>query len=541
MIVRILLLFIALFTFDAQAQAIKESYAFAVLGEPRYAFNFNHFDYVNPAAPKGGQITLSALGTFDNFNRYALRGNPGARTEQLYDTLFTTSDDEPGSYYPLIAESARYADDYSWVEVAINPRARFHDGSPITARDVEFTFQKFMTEGVPQFRLVYKGTTVKAIAPLTVRIELAKPGKEDMLSLFSLPVFPEKYWKDHKLSDPLATPPLASGPYRITSWKMGQNIVYSRVKDYWAANLPVNRGRWNFDTIRYDYYLDDNVAFEAFKAGAFDFEWMNKALFYNAWSRTNSYFQNTEYAARNYPDAAELVLLAPMKKDLPPEVFTQIYQPPVSKGDGYDRDNLLKADKLLNEAGWVLKGQQRVNVTTGQPLSFELLLPASSNSQWVLPFQHSLQRLGINMDIRKVDNSQITNRMRSRDYDMMPRVWRAMPWPSSDLQISWSSEYINSTYNAPGVQSPVIDSLINQIIAAQGNKEKLLPLGRALDRVLTWNYYMLPMWYMAEDRLAWWDKFSQPAVRPVYSLGIDTWWYDVNKATKLPSARQQGE
>lgn len=177
MIVRILLLFIALFTFGAQAQAIKESYAFAVLGEPRYAFNFNHFDYVNPAAPKGGQITLSALGTFDNFNRYALRGNPGARTEQLYDTLFTTSDDEPGSYYPLIAESARYADDYSWVEVAINPLARFHDGSPITARDVEFTFQKFMTEGVPQFRLVYKGTTVKAIAPLTVRIELAKPGR----------------------------------------------------------------------------------------------------------------------------------------------------------------------------------------------------------------------------------------------------------------------------------------------------------------------------------------------------------------------------
>lgn len=228
MIVRILLLFIALFTFGAQAQAIKESYAFAVLGEPRYAFNFNHFDYVNPAAPKGGQITLSALGTFDNFNRYALRGNPGARTEQLYDTLFTTSDDEPGCYYPLIAESARYADDYSWVEVAINPRARFHDGSSITARDVEFTFQKFMTEGVPQFRLVYKGTTVKAIAPLTVRIELAKPGKEDMLSLFSLPVFPEKYWKNHKLSDPLATPPLASGPYRITSWKWGKYCLFPR-------------------------------------------------------------------------------------------------------------------------------------------------------------------------------------------------------------------------------------------------------------------------------------------------------------------------
>lgn len=230
MIARVMLLLVALVSAGAQAQEIKESYAFAVLGEPKYAFNFEHFDYVNPAAPKGGQMTLSAIGTFDNFNRYSLRGNPGVRTEALYDTLFTTSDDEPGSYYPLIADHARYAADYSRVEISINPRARFHDGTPITARDVAFTFHKFMTEGVPQFRLVYKGTTVKAIAPLTVRIELAKPGKEDMLSLFSLPIMPEKFWKNHKLSDPLSTPPLASGPYRITQWKMGQYIVYSRVK-----------------------------------------------------------------------------------------------------------------------------------------------------------------------------------------------------------------------------------------------------------------------------------------------------------------------
>ena len=274
---------------------------------------------------------------------------------------------------------------------------------------------------------------------------------------------------------------------------------------------------------------------------AFDFEWMNKALFYNAWSRANSYFQNTEYAARNYPDAAELVLLAPMKKDLPPEVFSQIYQPPVSKGDGYDRENLLKADKLLKDAGWELKGQQRINTVTGKPLNFELLISAASNSQWVLPFQHNLQRLGITMTIRQVDNSQLTNRLRSRDYDMMPTLWRAMPWPSSDLQISWASEYIDSSYNSPGVKSPVVDKLIAQIIAAQGDKNKLLPLGRALDRVLTWNYYMLPMWYMAEDRLAWWDKFSRPGIRPIYTIGLDNWWYDVNRAAKLPAARRQGE
>lgn len=378
MFARIGLLLLALFSLSSQAQTIKESEAFAIIGEPKYAVDFHHFDYVNPDAPKGGSITLAAIGTFDNFNRYALRGNPGVRTDALYDTLFTTSDDEPGSYYPLIADRARFADDFSWMDITINPRARFHDGSPITASDVAFTFHKFMTEGVPQFRLIYKGTTVKAIAPLTVRIELAKPGKENMLSLLSLPVMPESFWRHHKLSDPLSTPPLASGPYRISRWRMGQYIVYSRVENYWAADLPVNRGRWNFDTIRYDYYLDDNVAFEAFKAGAvdmreesstknwatryigrnfsngyivkddrtntsatdtrwlafniqrpvfadrqvreaitlaFDFEWMNKALFYGAYSRPNSYFQNTEYAARDYPKADELALLAPMKKN----------------------------------------------------------------------------------------------------------------------------------------------------------------------------------------------------------------------------------
>ncbi|HAV1487566.1 ABC transporter substrate-binding protein [Enterobacter sp. RVSM5a] len=601
MIMRVVLTLLALVSLSSQAQTIKESTAFAVIGEPKYAVNFNHYDYVNPAAPKGGNVTLSATGTFDNFNRFALRGVAAARTESLYDTLFVTSDDEPGSYYPLVAENVRYADDFSWAEIAINPRARFHDGTPVSARDVAFTFHKFMTEGVPQFRLVYKGTTVKAIAPLTVRIELPEPNKENMLSLFSLPVMPESFWKNHKLSDPLSTPPLAGGPYRITDWRMGQYVIYSRVKDYWAATLPVNRGRWNFDTIRYDYYLDDNVAFEAFKAGAFDlrvensaknwatryigknfakgyivkdehknesaqdtrwlafniqrpvfsdrrvreaitlafdFEWMNKALFYGAYSRANSYFQNTEYAARDYPHADELVLLAPMKAELPPEVFTRVFEPPKSDGNGFDRDNLLKASNLLDDAGWVLKNRQRVNVQTGKPLSFELLIASGANDQWVLPFKKNLARLGVTMNIRQVDMAQLTNRKRSRDYDMMQTLWAAQPWPSSDLQISWASGYIDSSYNASGVKSPVIDALIAKIVAAQGDKNKLLPLGRALDRVLTWNYYMLPMWYMGEDRVARWDKFSLPAVRPVYTLGFDTWWYDVNKAAKLPAERR---
>ncbi|ANS43873.1 extracellular solute-binding protein [Serratia inhibens] len=588
-------------SFGLQAEALNESYAFALLGEPKYAADFSHYDYVNPAAPKGGDVRMSAIGTYDNFNRYASRGVAGERTDALYDSLFTTSDDEIGSYYPLIAESARFPADMRWVELDINARARFHDGSPITAADVAFTFNKFMTEGVPQFRVLYKGVKVKAISRLTVRIEFPQPDKDKLLGLFGLPVLPESFWKDHKLNEPLAAPPLGSGPYKVGSYRLGQYITYQRVRDYWAANLPVNRGRFNFDSIRYDYYLDDKVALEAFKAGAydfriegspkswatqyqggnfarnyivkqdetnqsaqntrwmafnmkrplfadrrvreaitlaFDFDWMNKALYYNAYQRTNSYFQNTPYAASGYPDAAELALLAPLKDKVPPEVFTSIYQPPSSDGSGNDRQNLLKATQLLKQAGWEVKNQQLVDSKTGKPFTFELMLLSGSNFQYVLPFQHNLKRLGIEMQIREIDVTQYTRRMRERDFDMMATVYMAIPFPSPDLKILWDSEYINSSYNRPGVSDPAVDSLVRQIAAHQGDEKALLPLGRALDRVLTWNRFMLPMWYSNHDRYAYWDKFSTPAVRPAYVIGFDNWWFDVNKAARLP-ARQQ--
>lgn len=588
-------------SFGLQAEALNESYAFALLGEPKYAADFSHYDYVNPAAPKGGDVRLAAIGTYDNFNRYASRGVAGERTDALYDSLFTTSDDEIGSYYPLIAESARFPADMRWVELDINARARFHDGSPITAADVAFTFNKFMTEGVPQFRVLYKGVKVKAISRLTVRIEFPQPDKDKLLGLFGLPVLPESFWKDHKLNEPLAAPPLGSGPYKVGNYRLGQYITYQRVRDYWAANLPVNRGRFNFDSIRYDYYLDDKVALEAFKAGAydfriegspkswatqyqggnfarnyivkqdetnqsaqntrwmafnmkrpqfadrrvreaitlaFDFDWMNKALYYNAYQRTNSYFQNTPYAASGYPDAAELALLAPLKDKVPPEVFTSIYQPPSSDGSGNDRQNLLKATQLLKQAGWEVKNQQLVDSKTGKPFTFELMLLSGSNFQYVLPFQHNLKRLGIEMQIREIDVTQYTRRMRERDFDMMATVYMAIPFPSPDLKILWDSEYINSSYNRPGVSDPAVDSLVRQIAAHQGDEKALLPLGRALDRVLTWNRFMLPMWYSNHDRYAYWDKFSTPAVRPAYVIGFDNWWFDVNKAARLP-ARQQ--
>lgn len=584
----------------AQAEIIHDGYAFAELGEPKYTVNFTHYDYANPAAPKGGKITLAVVGNYDNFNRYASRGYPGEGTITLYDPLFTNSEDEIGSYYPLIAEYARYPADFKWAEITLNPHARFHDGSPITAQDVAFTFHKFMTEGVTSFRLVYKGVTVKAISRLTVRIELPKADKSLMLGLFSLPVLPEKFWQSRKFNEPLGYPPLSSGPYRISAYKIGQYITYSRVKDYWAADLPVNKGRFNFDTLRYDYYLDDNVAFEAFKAGAydyrqegsaknwatqyrggsfeqqqivkearpnevatdaawlafnnekplfsdrrvrqaltlaFDFEWMNKALFYHSYLRTSSYFQNTEYAARGYPDAAEQEILAPYKGQIPDEVFSERFQPPRSDGSGYDRANLLKALALLQQAGWQLKNQRLVN-DAGKPFRFELLLPSAGNIAWVLPFQHNLQRLGISMDIRRTDSSQYLRRLRNGDYDMTPGYYYATPWPNSSLSQFWQSAYIDSSWNKARVKSPVLDRLIDRILAHQGDKAALLPLGRALDRVLLWNYYMIPMWYSASDRYAWWNKFSHPAVTPAFSAGLESWWYDVNKAEKLPAQRR---
>ncbi|QHM74885.1 Oligopeptide-binding protein AppA [Mixta theicola] len=601
MLLRLLILtFFVGASLSAQADIIRESYAFSELGKPKYEAGFNHYDYANPAAPKGGKITLAVVGNYDNFNLYASRGNPGSGTDKLYDTLFTTSDDEIGSYYPLIAEYARYPADFKWAEITLNPQARFHDGTPITAQDVAFTFEKFMTEGVPAFRVVYKGVKVKAISRLTVRIELPKADKSQMLGLFSLPVLAEKFWHNRKFNEPLGYPPLSSGPYRISAYKIGQYITYSRVQDYWAANLPVNKGRFNFDTIRYDYYLDDNVAFEAFKAGAFDFraegsaknwatqyrgdsferqqivkearpnqvttdavwlafnnekplfsdrrvrqaltlafdfEWMNKALFYGSYKRSSSYFQNTEYAARDYPDAAELEILAPYKGKIPDEAFSERFQPPVSDGSGYDRGNLLRALSLLQQAGWQLKNRQLVDAA-GKPFRFELLVRSGSALNWVLPFQHSLKRLGITMEIRQVDSSQYLRRLRQGDYDMVPSNYYAMPWPNGSLRQIWQSPFIDSSWNQARVKSPVLDALIDRIMAHQGDKAALLPLGRALDRVLLWNYYRIPMWYSANDRYAWWNKFSHPAIAPAYAVGLENWWYDVNKAAKLPAQRR---
>ncbi|WP_257713562.1 extracellular solute-binding protein [Vibrio neptunius] len=582
---------------------VIETTSLVGFGEAKYPSNFTHFDYVNPDAPKFGKMTYGRVGTYDNFNRFASRGVAAAATGELYDTLMFSPSDEIDAYYPLIAERVRYSDDYTWLEVDINPKARFHDGESITAHDVAFTFDKFMTEGVPQYRVYYKDIkSVTAKDDLTVRIEMATPNREKMFSFAQTTrVLPEHFWKDKKFSEPLATPPVGSSAYKIADYKSGQSVTYSLVDDYWAKDLPVNVGRNNFKEVQYDYYRDDTVMLEAFKAGEFDFrlensakfwansysgvnfdkgyitkqeiphqkpentqafvfntqsevfkdarvrealtyamdfEWMNKNMFYGQYTRTRSYFQNTDYEAKGVPSAKELKVLEPFKDAIPPRVFTEPFQPPVTDGSGRIRTQMRTAFELLKEAGWELKNKVLTNTKTGQPFSFELLIYSPTTERIAIPVQKNMKRMGIDMKIRSVDTTQYIKRLRDRDFDMVSSAYSANPYPSPNLMIVWNSNYIDSTYNTAGVIDPVVDSLTMEISKKQQDPDALLSLGRALDRVLQWNFYIIPQWHVSEYRVAMWDKFERPDNMPRYDLGIDTWWISKDKAAKLPEKRR---
>ncbi|WP_420911130.1 extracellular solute-binding protein [Vibrio aestuarianus] len=585
------------------AAKVIETTTLAGFGQAKYPADFSHFDYVNPNAPKYGKVTYGQIGTYDNFNRFASRGAPAAGSGELYDSLMFSPSDEINTYYPLIASNVRYSDDYSWLELDINPKARFHDGHAITAEDVEFTFNKFMAEGVPQYRLFYKQVkSVKAIKPLTVRIEMSEPNREKLFSLAqSTQVLPKHYWQDKNLAEPLNEPPLGSGAYKVVNYQSGQTVTYGLVEDYWAATLPVNIGRNNFKQVQYDYYRDDTVMLEAFKAGEFDlrqensakfwansyvgvnfdkgyikkeeiahdspastqgfvfniqrdvfkdpkvrealnyamdFEWMNKNMFYDQYTRTRSYFQNTDYEAKGLPTEQELEVLSAFKDNIPPRVFTQEFHPLVTDGTGRIRAQLRTAFKLLKEAGWELKDKVMTNTTTGQPFSFELLIYSPTTERIAIPVQKNLKLMGIEMKIRTVDTTQYLKRLRDRDFYMLSSAYSANPYPSPNLMIIWNSQYIDSTYNRAGVMDPVVDKLTEEIADNQEDPEKLLTLGRALDRVLQWNFYIIPQWYLSQYRVATWDKFERPQLMPKYDIGIDTWWVSEQKEQRLPEKRR---
>lgn len=589
------LLMIAVPTWAAPAVITTE--AFALRGEPKYKPGFTHFDYVNPEAPRGGTLRLHAIGTFDNLNRYAQRGSPAAGSDQLYDPLMTGSSDEIEVYYPLIAEKVAYADDYSFVTFHINPAATFQDGKPIRPDDVKFTFEKFSAEGVPQFKRYYAFvTSVEVLDTRTVRFNLKDANREQMTSLFGLRILPEHYWSSRNFGEPTKEIPIGSSGSTIKDFKLGQYIIYENLANYWARKLPSRIGQGNVQFERYDYYRDEVVAFEAFKAGEFDFwqepeaknwatayefpaikqgkvikeqlehsipqetkgfvfnsqkpqfkdrrvrmalaymldfEWMNKAFFFNEYTRTRSYFTNTDYASSGMPSADELAILEPLKGQIPAEVFTEPFNPPTTAGDGNIRANMRKALALLKEAGWSLKNKQMVNDNTGEPLSFELLSYRPLTEKNAAPFKANLQKIGVTLTLRQVDSSQFINRVRSHDFEMIEFSYTPNPYPSSDLKIVWRSNFVDSTWNMANVQDPAIDALIDGIAGSQEDPAKLLAYGRAFDRVALWNYFMIPQWHLSAFRIAYWDQFSRPATRPQYELGVDTWWIDPDKAKKL--------
>ena len=574
------------------APAAQPTHGLSIHGDLKYGPGFRHFDYVDPRAPKGGSVTLAATGTFDNLNPFILKGVSAAGIGTIFDTLTFQSSDEPASEYGLIAETIETPADRSWVAFTLRRNARFHDGSPITVEDVMWTFETLRTKGHPLYRSYYAAVaSVEKTGPRTVRFAFkGGENRELPVILGQLPVLSKAYWNGRDFAKTTLEPPLGSGPYRVDSFEPGRSITYRRVADYWAAELPVSVGRFNFDTIRYDYYRDDTVALEAFKGGAydirqweasaknwakaydvpavrdgrirkeqipnevptgmqgfvfntrravfadprvraaltaaFDFEWSNVHLFYGAYTRTRSYFSNSELASRGLPSAAELAVLEPFRGRVPDEVFTREYQPPTTGPDGV-RPNLVRALALLAQAGWVVRDLKLVNTQSGQPLTFEILLDTPTFERIALPFVKNLERLGVTARVRTVDAAQYEYRVKQFDFDMIVGLLPQSLSPGNEQSDYFSSAAAATpgSRNVAGIRDPVVDRLIELLIAAP-DRAALVARTRALDRVLLWGHYVVPHYHLGAFRVAYWNRFGRPAVSPKYELGLDTWWVD---------------
>ena len=584
---------------------VTVSYGLSMYGDLKYGPGFTHFDYSNPKAAKGGDVKLAAIGTFDTLNPFILKGVAATGIGDTFDTLMEGSSDEPFSEYGLIAESIEVPVDRSWVAFTLRPEARFHDGSPITADDVVWTFDTLKSKGHPFYNSYYSRVMqAEKLGPRKVRFSFS-PGDNRELPLIvgQLPVLSKAYWSTHDFEKTTLEPPLGSGPYRVASVEPGRSIGYKRVKDYWGAKLPVRAGRDDFDTIRYDYYRDTTVALEAFKAGqydfreenvaknwatgydipavaaglikkeqipnevatgmqayvyntrrplfqdrrvrealgyAFDFEWTNKYLFYAAYTRTKSYFSNSELASHGSPSPAELRILDPFRGQEPEAVFTKEYAPPQTDGSGDIRNNLVRALKLLEEAGWSIKDMRLVDKRSGEPMQFEILLADPSFERVTLPFAKNLERLGVTARVRTVDTAQYQNRLDNFDFDMMVANWPESLSPGNEQIDYWTSQRadVPGSRNLAGIKDPVVDKLVDLVIAA-GDRQSLVDRTRALDRVLLWGQYVIPQWHITAFRVAYWDKFDRPVIAPKYALGFDTWWVDAAKEAAL--VQRKGE
>ncbi|MFW1677836.1 extracellular solute-binding protein [Pontibacter sp. JAM-7] len=572
-----------------QATAATQ-HGIAMHGDLKYAAGFSHFDYTNPDAPKGGKVVQSSIGTFDSFNPFIIKGTPADDIGLIYDSLLTRAQDEPFSLYGLLAESLEVPDDRSWIIFNLNPSAKFSDGQPVTAADVVYTFTLLREQGAPFFRAYYADIEqIEALSPLRVKFTFKHNlNRELPLIVGEVGILPKHYWQDRDFTKPSLDIPVGSGPYTLASFDAGRSVTLQRNPDYWGKDLAVNLGRYNFDSLVYDYYRDGTVAMEAFKAGeydfrqensakrwateyngqafdsgdiithqlthknptgmqafilnlrraqfqdarvrealtmAFDFEWTNKNIFHNAYTRTHSYFSNSEMAASALPTPEELKILEPVRDQVPPEVFTKIYRAPETDGSGRIYKELRTAKRLLQEAGWEFQDGKLVNTETQQPFIFEMLLVQPAFERVVAPFIRNLERLGIQASIRIIDVSQYINRLRSFDFDVIVSSFGQSNSPGNEQRDFWHSSLANEpgSRNIIGIKNPAVDYLVEQIITAPDRKQLVLRV-RALDRVLQWNHYVVPQYHINSYRIAVRKFIQMPEVRPDYNLGFDTWW-----------------
>jgi microcin C transport system substrate-binding protein len=584
----------ALCAFLALAAAAKAAatYGLSLFGELKYGPSFTHFDYVNPNAPKDGTMRFSAIGTFDTLNPFVINGVAADGIGMIFDTLAVASEDEPASEYGLVAQSMDLAPDHLSVLYTLRQGARFHDGSPMTPDDVIWTFETFRKKGLPMYRTYYADVTrVVREGDHGVRFYFKSAKNRELPQIIGeMPVLSKAYWSGRDFTKTTLQPPLGSGPYTIAAVNPGQSITYRRVANYWAADLPVNKGRYNVDTIRYDYYRDATVALEAFKAGeydarlenaakdwatgydspalraglikkeeipnrlpsgmqgfgynlrrpifqdprvrealayAFDFEWENKNLFYGEYTRTRSYFDNSELAATGVPQGEELKILDQFREQLPPEVFTKEYDPPEYHDPQQLRAGLEKGLALLEKAGWRFRGATLVDDKTGQPFAFEILLDNPQFERVVLPFVQNLKRIGVTARVRTVDTAQYQQRMNNFDYDMTIVSVPASLSPGNEQREYWGSVAAGEpgSNNLLGVKSQVLDALISELVRSP-TRASLVAHTRALDRVLQYGYYVIPQFHIGAFRVAYWNKFRRPQISPKYGIGFNTWWID---------------
>nr|WP_236944399.1 extracellular solute-binding protein [Kushneria marisflavi] len=572
---------------------------------PELPSDFDHFPWVNTQAPRGGDMVRSAMGSFDSLNPFIVRGDPASGLTAFgglpFDTLMVESPDEPFTLYGLLASGIRLDPDRRWMEIDLDSRARFHDGSPVTAEDVVTTFETLEAQGSPMYRAYYADVTdVEVVSPFTVRFEFSEHNSRELpLILGQLPVLSAKDIERRDMTRPTLEPLMGSGPYRISDVQPGQRIVYERDDDYWGRDLPVNRGRYNIDRLIFDYYRDPSVALTAFRAGrvdlrietiarnwvtgydfpaarqglikrveiedhkpapmqgfvmnlrrdvfkdrrvrralglAFDFNWLNRNLFYGLYARTHGFFDHSSMEAKGLPDDAERELLTPWRDQLPEEVFKT---PLPIKAPQALRPRLKEALELLREAGYEVRNNRMVNRETGRPLRFELLLGSSSIERMALPMVRNLARLGIEVTLRTVDQSQYLVRLRQFDFDMTTTVIAQSTNPGNEQREYWGSEYADQpqSRNLAGISSPAVDDLIDRIIRADSRKA-LDTAASALDRVLRWGFYVIPQYHSPVTRLAYWKKMAMPDQSPEYGLDPDSWWIDPQGARQINARRE---